>query len=166
VEYTLEDINQLSDQDIRAIREFYRFTFPNFEDSIDSDIWKVHDFNGTKMFFYFGVFFYVDKEGNYVAYKVPDEPEEPFGTMGWVLVDKQLQNVLTAVAIQRVKFMTEIFFQDEYDFEKGEFLPRTSRFECAMRNKVYKEYEYDPDDDDIDLDELSDFLGLGEDDEC
>jgi hypothetical protein len=139
----IDQVNQISENDIRVIKEFFAFCYPQFADTLEADIWKVEEIQGRKFFFCFGIFFYVGHEGVYVAYKLPDDPEEPYGTRGWVVSDPELKNVLLSVSVLRMRHCALMFFENEFDFDKHEFIPRTSRYECAMRNRKYIEKDFD-----------------------
>jgi hypothetical protein len=147
----IAELNQLSESDIRVIKEYFKFMYPDLEELIDSRIWKIDNIEGRNVFFFFGIFFSMTEDGKYQCKRMPDEPDEPWGTEGWMLITEDLKPLLYGVGLMRYNFQFKEFFENQYSFKKEEFIPYTSRFECSKRGIKYDEEfdDYELEDDDF-----------------
>jgi len=85
------------------------------------------------------LFFNVNNEGLYECKKLPDEPNEPWGTEGWKVTAEDMKSLLYTVGVMRYNFLFKEFFEDQFSFRDEKFVPYTSRFECAKRDVTYNE---------------------------
>lgn len=134
----------LTNRQASAIIEAYRFAFPDFEGSFRSPFIKqeifIHENKKHNGLFIFGNMIYFDTIRNcFVVRRLADG----FNHLGELYMEEDsthedIHGVIKRIVQRQLDFRLTLFFENETD-ENGKDIPFSSRFECAMRGKKFKE---------------------------